>query len=390
MKILLAGPMLTSALQDETGIDLSGLPRATAQTPIGPIAGGLLKLGHEVHVLTLDAQIDQTATYHRGPLTVTYCPLRGAPRYKARVRMRDLFGAEIAFLSAEMQASDCDVVHAHWTYEYAEAAIRSAKPYVVTMHDLGWDYLFQFRDVYRLVRLLMKLRTMPRVRNLTVVSPFMVRKLWQYGFRGNVKVIPNPISAAACHPKDLVEPCIVAVGNDGRIKNIISAISAYKILKENHPNAELHLFGPGLDSAHPMVAADPGIYGHGNVPHAELMNFLQARATILFHPSRLETFGVILGEAKMRGVPVIAGRNSGGTVDVVGDFGILCNIEDPAEIASAALIFLKDPCFYQELQLCSHRDVSERYSVAAVTELYLSVYEDVIAAERLHVDRAVC
>ncbi|WP_230190305.1 hypothetical protein [Sphingobium sp. CECT 9361] len=58
--------------------------------------------------------------------------------------MKDLFAAEIAHLTRVMAQSDADNVHAQWTYEYAEVLLRSGKPYLVTMHDLGWDYLFEF------------------------------------------------------------------------------------------------------------------------------------------------------------------------------------------------------------------------------------------------------
>jgi hypothetical protein len=53
MKVLLAGPLETGALARATGIDLTGLPAATTQTPLAPLAGGLLAAGHQVHILTM-------------------------------------------------------------------------------------------------------------------------------------------------------------------------------------------------------------------------------------------------------------------------------------------------------------------------------------------------
>lgn len=375
MRVLLAGPIATSALADQTGIDLSGLPPATAQTPIAPLASGLLNYGHEVHVLTLDSTIDIPLTFKRGPMTVTYCPLRAGPRYRARVRMKDFFAVEISHLSEVMRAVNCDVVHAHWTYEYAEAAVRSGKPHLVTMHDLGWDYLYQFRDAYRLMRLMMKLRTVPRVRNLSVVSSFMLPKLWHYGFCGTAHVVPNPIGASSWSAKQLKGPTLVAVGNSLKIKNIGMAVDAFRLIKRDHPEAELHLFGPGLESNSPLIKEARGVTGHGNVSHGRLMKFLEEKATLLIHPSRLETFGVILGEAKMRGVPVIAGCKSGGTVDVVGKAGLLCDIRSPKAIAQAALSLLNDPIRYAALQSLSHEDMVARFSVSAVAESYIELYK---------------
>lgn len=379
MKILISGPTLTSAIAEATGIDLSGLPPATTQTPIAPLTAALLASGHEVHVVTLDPTIDEVQSYRRDGLLVTFCPLRGAPRFKARHRMKDLFAVEIDHLTRVMAQSDADIVHAHWTYEHAEAALRSGKPYLITMHDLGWDYLLQFRDAYRLMRLVMKYRVMVRVRNLTVVGKFMLAKTWQYGFRGTVDLVPNPVDLAIWEPKMTDVPVLVAVGNSNSIKNISSAIAAFAILRDIFPAAELHLFGPGLDESYLAARGHNGLVAHGNVEHCELMRFLAKRATVLIHPSRLETFGVIIAEAKMRGVPVVAGINAGGTQDVIGDSGLLCDIENPASIARAVHEIIVNKARYLDLQKSSHEDVKRRFSSAIVAENYIEIYERILA-----------
>lgn len=386
MKILIAGPVLTSAIAEATGIDLSGLPPATAQTPIAPLTAAFLASGHEVHVVTLDPTIDEVQSYRRDGLLITFCPLRGAPRFKARHRMKDLFAVEIDHLTRVMTQSGADIVHAHWTYEHAEAALRSGKPYLVTMHDLGWDYLFQFRDAYRLMRLAMKYRVMVRVRNLTVVGKFMIAKAWQYGFRGRVDLVPNPISFASWGAKLTDAPVFVAVGNSNPIKNISSAIDAFAILRAAFPAAELHLFGPGLDESYSATYGLKGLVAHGNVEHCELMRFLAERATVLIHPSRLETFGVIIAEAKMRGVPAVAGVNAGGTQDAIGDFGSLCDIENPALIARAVHEIIADKAHYSALQKSSHEDVKRRFSPTAVAESYIEIYKRILKSNSILVE----
>jgi len=373
MKVLVAGPMLTSALADATGINLDGLPAATAQTPLAPLVKGLLDAGHTVEVVTLDPAIDRTVTFTRGGLTITYCPLRSAPKYKARSRMGDLFAVEIQGICAVMKASDADVVHAHWTYEYAEAALRSGKPNLVTMHDLGWDYLFQFRDAYRFIRLIMKIRATRRVKDISLVSSFMKPKLWQYGCRAEVDIVPNPIAYSDWHFKDTVAPKIVSIGNSNTIKNIQASVSALVFIRKIHPEAELHLFGPSLDEGSPL-AHPSGVFGHGNVSHRDLMDFLRDEATLLIHPALLETFGVAVGEAKMRGVPAIAGRQAKGTIDVIGQAGRLVDVRSPQEIAAAALDILADRDAYRKLQESSHNDMVNRFSLLSITASYLEIY----------------
>lgn len=344
------------------------------------MAGGLLAAGHEVHILTLDPRLDKPEEHRRGPLTLTFCPLRGEPRYRARTRSLDLFAAEIAHLKRAMQQSDADIVHANWTYEYAEAAIRSRRPMVATMHDLGWDYLFLFRDLYRTMRLLMKYRAMVRVKALTAVAPFVARKAWQYGYLGDVDVVPNPIDPAALRPKSLDRPVIATVGNGGRVKNVAASVAAFARIRVALPAAELHLFGPALGPDGPFGNAGPGVTCHGNVPHGRLMRFLEEEARLLVHPSRIETFGVVLGEAKMRGVPVVAGDRAGGTqFAVAGAGGTLVDIEQPEAIAAAALAILTDAAGYPALQQAGHDDAMARFSTPKVTARYVEIYARVLA-----------
>jgi glycosyltransferase involved in cell wall biosynthesis len=379
VKILLAGPLETASLGDALGIDLSALPKGTVQTPVVPLATGLFKAGHSLEIVTTDTSISRVIRFERDGLSITFCPLRGEPHYRARVRSRDLFAQEIAYLKKIFETSSADIIHAHWTYEFAEAAIRSKRPMVATMHDLGWDCLFNFRDLYRAVRLLMKIRALIRVPFLTAVSPYAARKAWQYGYFGAVRVIPNPIETTNPKNKFLDHPVIVTVGNNGRLKNVAASVKAFHSIRSTHPSAELHLFGSGLGSEYEF-AREEGVFAHGAVPHADLMRFLSDNATVLVHPSRTESWGVILAEAKMRGVPVVAGRNSGGVSYVVGDVGALVDIEDPSQIANATLKILSDQEKYSNMQMQGHQDVVARFSTEVVVKQYEEVYQNILSS----------
>lgn len=384
MRIALAGPLETNAVLRATGRQFDAvLPKGSVQTPLSLIAAGLLDLGHEVHLITTDATLDEVQSYNEGPLTITYCPLRGAPRYRARERSRDLFAKEIAFLTNAMKASGADIVHAHWTYEFAEAAVRSRLPHLVTMRDLGWEYLFKLRDGYRLMRLVMKYRVMPRVKNLSSIAPFMLGKGWQYGFFGKIDLVPNPVGYSEWKPKRSDRPIIAAVGNGGAIKNIVKAVHAFAAIRTAYPDAQLHLFGPGLEADSALAQAGPNIIGHGHVEHSQLMDFLRDEATLLIHPSLIETFGVIVAEAKMRGVPVLAGQNSGGVGFVVGENagGRLCDVTDEKAIATAALALLRDSDFIA-LQQKAHDDMTTRFSVRSIALQYEAIYQRVVSERR--------
>lgn len=330
-----------------------------------------------MHIVTTDASLTEPLTLVDDGFSITYCPLRGAPRHRARVRSMDLFETEIRHLTTAIKALAPDIVHAHWTYEFAEAALRSGYPHLVTMHDLGWENLFHFRNPYRLMRLVMKYRTMWRIRHLAVVSPAMIARAPVYGYFGKVDLVPNGVEIPPqpqFRPADaLARPVIVTVGDAGPIKNAQASIRAFQRIRQKRPEAELHLFGSGLDAA--FAASAPGVVAHGNTPHTELMRFLAERATVLVHPSRLETFGVILAEAKVRGVPVVAGRRSGAVPFVCAD-GVsrLVDIEAPQAIADGVRDLIDDAAAYAHARRRSREDVIERFSIAATAAAYAAIY----------------
>lgn len=296
----------------------------------------------------------------------------------------DLFEREIRFIKTALKASAPHIVHAHWTYEFAEAAVRSSLPHVVTMHDLGWDYLRIYRDPYRAMRLLMKYRVMLRVRNLTVVAPFMAKRAWQYGYFGHVDVVPNGLMvpprllrACATHGPDW-RPKLFTIGNPGPIKNVRASVEAFRLVRREFPGAELHLFGPGLDTTY--ATGEPGVVGHGNVDHGELMRRLENEATLLIHPSRLETFGMIIAEAKARGVPVVGGENSGGVAFVCGNAGaVTTDIESPQAIANAVIALLASQDKLKEDGDRARDDAAARFDIREVAQLYLDVYERILS-----------
>jgi glycosyltransferase involved in cell wall biosynthesis len=382
VKIALLGPIETQAVAAATGVNLDGLPPGTAQTPLAPLAAGLLRLGHAVHLITLDPSVNEPVTVTRDRLTITWCPLRGPPAYRTRARALDLFAKEISALTKAVHEAAPDFVHAHWTYEFAEAAVRSRLRALVTMHDLGWQCFFQFRDAYRFFRLMMKYRSVPRVAHLSVVAPFMISQARLYGYRGTVDVVPNGITlpnAATLRLSHrlLAAPRIVTVGSSGRLKNVKASIEAFRTIRRQLPQAELHLFGPGLDAV--FAGGEPGVIAHDNVRHQELMTFLSDEATLLIHPSLFETFGVIIAEAKARGIPVVAGATSGGTSYVVANKGgAVVDVRRPDEIAAAALGILTDSERYAAHARDAREDAANRFDKDRVAERYDAIYRRIL------------
>lgn len=384
MNITLAGPIDTQMLRRLSGRGIPGAPNGQGGAPVSDLAAGLLRAGHRVNIATLDASIEVPQTFVDEDLTITYVPWRAPPRYRTRTRMLDLFEQEIRGLERAIRAFDGEFVHGHWSYEYGEAAIRSKLPHLITLHDLGWDYFWIMRDAYRFMRLIMKYRVMLRARHISVVGPFMQKKLWQYGYFGRSVAIPNGIILPERSNVDLATRLggplrFVTIGNAGNIKNVRASVLAFRTIRARYPQAELHLFGPGLGPD--FAAGEPNVIGHGNVSHGDLMTFLREQATVLVHPSRIEACPVIIAEAKAMSVPVVGGWRSGGVPFVCSeDAGcLLVDIEDPAAIAEAALTIVADPTVYRSMAEKARLDTETRFASDVVTARYLAVYDDILS-----------
>src|SRR5688572_29016719 len=112
MKILLGGPILTDGVRAATGLAFPDAPPGQAQTPLVPLAAELRRRGHEIHIVTLDAEVSGVESHEVDGLRLTFCPLRAPPQYRTRVRALDFFKKEISYLVEIMASSEADIVHA--------------------------------------------------------------------------------------------------------------------------------------------------------------------------------------------------------------------------------------------------------------------------------------
>jgi glycosyltransferase involved in cell wall biosynthesis len=132
--------------------------------------------------------------------------------------------------------------------------------------------------------------------------------------------------------------------------------------------AESHNLNEGIDYA--------------GVKSREEIKEILDNAALLIHPSLEESFGNILVEAMARCVPVVAGKDSGAVPWVLdnGQAGLLCDVSEPASIASAALEVLTSESIWAKYSSAGNRRVREAFSLSSVVGLALNHYR------RVHVD----
>lgn len=379
MRIALAGPARPTAFADLVDGAIPDVEPISGATPVTHLARSLHAAGHHVHVVTLASGLEDTRSVTGGRFRLDICPNR------SRHRARDAFSAERAALRGALDASDADVIHAHWTYEFALAAQATGRPTLVTARDWAPTVLRYQRHPYRLVRLGMNTVVLRRASVVTVTSPYMLRRVAGWT-SAEVHLVPNAVpdeDFARRRPARGPRPVIVALNNGfGARKNVTSLLEAFPAVRRRHPDASLELIGAGFDEggdAHRWARehglAD-GVRFRGPLDHDAAMATL-ATASVFAHPSREESFGLVLLEAMARFVPVVAGQDSGAVPWVCdeGRAAVLTDIEDPAALAAAITTVTGSPTLADRITAHAHEWAWQRFRVSAARDAYVAIYE---------------
>lgn len=395
MHIGIAGPVATADIAHLLEVPSSPLPRGYAGAPLtGLLIGELLRRGHRVSAFTLSSDLPlhaKATVVARGPnLELHCCPMRPRawPFNGWRVgRIVDLYAFERRGLQRAIAQAQPQVVHAHWAYEFAWAALRSGLPHVVTCHDSPFVVARFQRDfrrgAYRWLRAGMAWHVLRHARRVTTVSPYMVKQVEPL-CRVPVSVVPNPVGACADGPRCAAarvdrSRVVMAANGWGALKNGVSALRAFALLSERLPGVELDVYGADHGENGPARKwwCHSGLRGtvnfKGAVSHSQLLGALSS-ADVFLHASLEESFGAVLAEAAAAGVPVVAGVASGAVPWVVGEAGRLVDVTRPLHIADALHGLLVDRTERERLGRIGRQRAQTAFAVSAVVDAYEREY----------------
>ena len=142
------------------------------------------------------------------------------------------------------------------------------------------------------------------------------------------------------------------------------------------PDARLAILGAGpLEGATRAFAAELGIAGAVVLPgRTEIRDWL-ARATVFAHSSRWEGFGIVLLEAMLASLPVVATRVSAVPEVVVdGETGALVAAGDDEALGRELAALLADPIRARALGAAGRARAQAEFSVGRMVERTLDVY----------------
>ncbi|MDP2231497.1 glycosyltransferase [Methylotenera sp.] len=400
MHIAIVGPIATADIAHLLNVSATSLPIGRAGAPLlVTLISELLRLGHQVSAFTLSNDIplnqQEPTIVKAGNFMLSYSPMRPhAWRFNGlRLgRILDLYTFERGHLQRAIAQASPDVVHAHWTYEYALAALKTGLPHVVTCHDSPYKVAKFYgkgrptRSLYRWLRVLMARKVLREASCVTAVSSYMKDEV-QNMASVPVSVIPNPVddfSISIGWVRKAPSSMSLAMVCNGwqKLKNPQPAMKAFAKFKKGHPVAKLHLYGHDFGVGQTAEAwakqqnIAAGMTFHGAMPHKQLLQELST-ADLLLHSSLEESFGLSIAEAMGMGLPIVAGESSGAVPWVVGGSGVLCDVRQENAIKEA-IEHVLIPTNYTRYSLVARGRVQAMFTASAVTDAYLEAYKTAI------------
>lgn len=360
-------------------------------------ARALVNRGHTVAAITTDKSSFPQAgrqpsfkAFDGAGLRAYFCPerIKGFRYSNGHIgKALDLFSYERRGMMAAIADFAPDVVHAHWTYEFAWAALDSGCPTVVTAHDSPWKVLRLMPDLYRALRYTMARRVIPRCRYLTAVSADLAADVQKFTST-RVAVVANPIadevmSSVGCTGSSFDSAALVMVLNGWDAwKNGAAALRAFDLARRSNPALRLVCFGwhwelGGIAQQWAKSnGIDAGVEFRGPVPHPVILSQMQAAAALL-HPSRLEACSMTIAEAMSVGLPVIAGEATAGVPWQLdgGQAGMLVDVNDPQAMARAIVELTGSKDRWARVSEAERTRARQIFSADKVVDQYMLQYE---------------
>ncbi len=371
------------SLQDNR---ISGGPEAV----VVQLADGLRRLpGLEVHIFTTSSRAGQDNIQQRAGVTVHTLRLRHVPRWT-------LVRANARALAQAVRRVAPDVAHAHSAGTYADAALSSGAPAVITVHGiirqeaqvfrrygLTWreSLSWQYEEWY-------ERRSLARAADVIAISPY-VATFYRAMTQAHMHLVENPVADAYFNLPDAAQPgVILCAGRIIRRKNILGLLQAFGDLRRIAPQARLRLAGdehsePEYAAQCRQFVAEQGL--------GEVVSFLgwldesamqaeYSRCACLALPSWQETAPVAIEQAMAAGKVVVA-SDVGGVPHLLagGQAGLLVRPDDSAGLAEALRQAVQDDVLRQRLGQVARCEAEKRFRSSVVAQQTAAVYEEIIA-----------
>ncbi len=269
------------------------------------------------------------------------------PHYRKRMRMIPL-----------------DIVHAHSPFTAGSEALRIAAlrklPLVATFHSKYYDDFLKVTKSEKLAKAGVKFVVdfFERCDEVWAVGQNPADVLREYGYTGQVQVMPNGVTMRTAQPGAVEEvnrrwglkkdPLILFVGQMDWKKNILTVLQACAEMKAQGQKFQLILAGQGPDMREierkiSELNLKERTHLAGHITDMNLLDGLYSRASLFAFPSLYDAAPMVVREAAVMGTPAVMVRGST-AAEIIreGENGYLCE-NSAADLARVMKNALADP-----------------------------------------------
>src|SRR5947209_2502809 len=303
--------------------------------------------------------------------------------------------------------TDADIIHCHGYAEgRSELAILLARlcrrKAIFTPHFHTYPYRRPLRELYdqAIGRFFFNLSD-----RVIVFTEYTSQQLLTLGVRRDrLSIIPHvsrpeifAVSADGIEPGSLLcdagvtgNPLILGVGQLIERKGWEYSVRCMPAIITRFPEAKLLIVGPS-QPAEPafrqrlmQLAIELGVIDHIQILQDNTPEFIRdayRSASILTHPSFVESFGMVLLEAMTAGILAVA-HNGTGIPCIIDDgiTGYVVDVRDVPKYTDALLSVLGDPALRQRMGAEGRRQAETRFGQAEIAAQLFAVYAEVIGA----------
>jgi glycosyltransferase involved in cell wall biosynthesis len=185
---------------------------------------------------------------------------------------------------------------------------------------------------------------------------------------------PEPYAALDAVKPDLSSTVAVTVGRACRYKGVDMLVQAWPAVREEFPEAELHVVGSG----HPKAYAEvPGVHPRGYVE--ELADAFEP-ASLFVQPSRVDTFPVSTLEAMRAGLVPLVTNTAGTRSEASAIHSELVVQANPESIADGVRGYFRRKLNERETLSAEARNRAKRFDPDSRKAAFREAFRDVLKA----------
>ncbi len=292
-----------------------------------------------------------------------------------------------------------DIIHSHSPFMLGSMGARAARryklPLIFTFHTLYDQYVHYFpfaRQASKQVVQRISRNFCNRANRVVAPSQLIVSYLQRIGVKTPIVNIPTGVDLdefTDLNPNWLEEnygikpeeKVLLFVGRLGQEKNVTFLIKAFHTVQSSLPECRLVMVGKGpQENTLRRMCRDLGIQDKviftGVLPRHKIVH-CYASADLFVFPSVTETQGLVIGEAKATGLPVVAIRAYGPAEMVYhGEDGFLTE-PSQSSFTTAIIDLLDNKELYDRMSQNAYKNVS-KISASYCAEKMLDVYQELI------------